>query len=68
MGIVQLTDVKKVYPLGKTEVQAVRGVSFTIEEGDFMRSVQLSVDLVSRTRFAARSLRSPKTQRTPRKD
>jgi len=36
MGIVQLTDVKKVYPLGKTEVQAVRGVSFTIEEGDFI--------------------------------
>ena len=36
MGIVQLTDVKKVYPLGKTEVQAVRGVSFSIEEGDFI--------------------------------
>jgi len=36
MDIVQLSDVKKVYPLGKTEVQAVRGVSFSIEKGDFI--------------------------------
>jgi len=34
--IVELIDVKKVYPLGKTEVHAVRGVSFTIEKGDFI--------------------------------
>lgn len=34
--IVELIDVTKVYPLGKTEVHAVRGVSFTIEKGDFI--------------------------------
>jgi len=28
--VVELVDVTKVYPLGKTEVHAVRGVSFTI--------------------------------------
>jgi putative ABC transport system ATP-binding protein len=36
MAIVELADVRKVYPLGKTEVHAVRGVSFTIEKGDFI--------------------------------
>ncbi len=36
MAIVELTDVRKVYPLGKTEVHAVRGVSFSIEKGDFI--------------------------------
>lgn len=35
MGIIQLDNVKKVYTLGKTEVHAVRGVSFAIEKGDF---------------------------------
>ena len=30
-----LDDVRKVYPLGKTEVHAVKGVGFQIEEGDF---------------------------------
>lgn len=34
--IVELTDVKKVYPLGKTEVPAVRGITFTIDTGDFI--------------------------------
>lgn len=34
--IVELVDVKKVYPLGKTEVHAVRGVSFNVEKGDFI--------------------------------
>lgn len=34
--IVELIDVTKVYPLGKTEVHAVRGVSFTIEKGEFI--------------------------------
>lgn len=34
--VVELIDVTKVYPLGKTEVHAVRGVSFTIEKGDFI--------------------------------
>ena len=36
MPAVTLTDVRKVYPLGKTEVHAVKGVSFEIEEGDFV--------------------------------
>ena len=34
--IVELVDVHKVYPLGKTEVHAVRGVSFRVEKGDFI--------------------------------
>ena len=33
---VSLTDVRKIYPLGKTEVHAVNGVSFEIDEGDFV--------------------------------
>ena len=36
MAIVTLQDVHKVYPLGKTEVHAVKGVSFQIEGGDFI--------------------------------
>ncbi len=36
MAIVELRDVKKVYPLGKTAVHAVKGVSFEIERGDFV--------------------------------
>ena len=36
MTIVELTDVRKTYPLGKVEVEAVRGVSFAIEKGDFI--------------------------------
>jgi len=36
VAIVELDNVKKVYPLGKTEVQAVKGVSFTIDKGDFL--------------------------------
>ncbi len=36
MGIVALTDVKKQYALGKTTVEAVKGVSFSIEKGDFI--------------------------------
>jgi putative ABC transport system ATP-binding protein len=39
MPIVVLNDVQKTYPLGKTEVHAVKGVSFTIEEGDFISIV-----------------------------
>lgn len=34
-AIVRLVDVKKTYPLGNTEVHAVRGVSFDIDRGDF---------------------------------
>jgi putative ABC transport system ATP-binding protein len=36
LSIVKLNNVKKVYPLGKTEVHAVKGVSFEIEKGDFI--------------------------------
>jgi len=36
MAIVQLDSVHKRYPLGKTEVHAVKGVSFEIEKGDFI--------------------------------
>jgi putative ABC transport system ATP-binding protein len=36
MSIVTLKDVKKNYPLGKTEVHAVKGVSFEIVRGDFI--------------------------------
>jgi putative ABC transport system ATP-binding protein len=34
--IIELTNVRKTYPLGKVEVEAVRGVSFAIEKGDFI--------------------------------
>jgi putative ABC transport system ATP-binding protein len=34
--IVELKDVKKTYPLGKVQVEAVKGVSFCIEKGDFI--------------------------------
>jgi putative ABC transport system ATP-binding protein len=36
MGIVKLTDVKKTYPLGKHKVEALKGISFQIEKGDFI--------------------------------
>ena len=36
MAIIQLSEVIKTYPLGKTEVKAVRGVSFEIQKGDFV--------------------------------
>ncbi len=36
MGIVELKDVRKTYPLGKVKVEAVKGVSFSIEKGDFI--------------------------------
>ena len=36
MVIVELQDVRKIYPLGKVEVEAVKGVSFSIEKGDFI--------------------------------
>ncbi len=36
MAIVSLKEVKKTYPLGKTEVHAVNGVSFDIARGDFI--------------------------------
>ncbi len=36
MAIVTLENVHKRYPLGKTEVHAVKGVSFDVDEGDFI--------------------------------
>lgn len=36
MTIVSLKDVVKTYPLGKTEVHAIKGISFDIEKGDFI--------------------------------
>jgi len=36
MAIISMKEVKKNYPLGKTEVQAVRGVTVDIMEGDFI--------------------------------
>ena len=36
MPIIQLDNVHKIYPLGKTEVKAVNGVSLDIQKGDFV--------------------------------
>ncbi|MBN2729558.1 MAG: ATP-binding cassette domain-containing protein, partial [Bacteroidales bacterium] len=36
MAIVELKDVHKNYPLGKVQVQAVRGVSLSVNAGDFV--------------------------------
>ncbi len=36
MGIVELKNVEKVYPLGKTQVHALRGVTLTVDKGDFV--------------------------------
>jgi putative ABC transport system ATP-binding protein len=36
MAIISVENVKKDYPLGKTIVQAVKGVSFDIQKGDFI--------------------------------
>ncbi len=34
--IISLKDIHKIYPLGKTEVHAIKGVSFDITKGDFI--------------------------------
>ena len=34
--VVELTDVKKIYSMGDAEVQALRGVSFKVEQGEFI--------------------------------
>lgn len=36
MSMIEIRDLKKDYPLGKTIVNAVKGVSFDINEGEFM--------------------------------
>jgi len=35
MAVVTLQDIHKVYPMGKQKVEAVKGVSFKIEKGEF---------------------------------
>ena len=35
MSVITLSNLKKTYPLGKQEVMAVKGVSFSIEKGEF---------------------------------
>ncbi len=35
-AIAELHNVKKIYPLGKTQVHALKGVSFRVEKGDFV--------------------------------
>ena len=35
MAVVSLKDVHKFYPLGKERIEAVRGVTFEIEKGEF---------------------------------
>jgi putative ABC transport system ATP-binding protein len=34
--IIELNDVRKTYPLGKVQVEAVKGVSFRIDKGEFI--------------------------------
>ncbi|TET17423.1 MAG: ABC transporter ATP-binding protein [Candidatus Cloacimonadota bacterium] len=34
--MIELTDVKKIYPMGKLEVRALNGVSLSIESGEFL--------------------------------
>ncbi len=36
MTIIELKDARKIYLLGKVQVEAVKGVSFAIEKGDFV--------------------------------
>ncbi len=36
MSIVQVKDLRKTYPLGKVSVEAVKGVNFEINEGEFV--------------------------------
>jgi putative ABC transport system ATP-binding protein len=39
MSLIEIQDVHKVYPLGEVEVQALRGVSLNIEQGEFVALV-----------------------------
>ena len=36
MKIIEINGLKKNYALGNTTVQALRGIDFTVDEGDFM--------------------------------
>ncbi len=39
MNVIEMQGVKKDYPLGKTTVHALKGVDFTVKEGNFMSIV-----------------------------
>ena len=39
MNIIEISKLKKDYPLGKTTVHALRGIDFSVEEGSFMSIV-----------------------------
>jgi putative ABC transport system ATP-binding protein len=39
VNIIEIKKLKKIYPLGETEVHALRGINITIKEGDFMSIV-----------------------------
>ncbi len=36
MNIIEIKNLKKNYPLGKTTVHALRGIDFSVEQGDFL--------------------------------
>lgn len=42
MNIIELKNLKKDYPLGKTIVHALRGIDFSVEQGDFLSVVGAS--------------------------
>ena len=35
-NVIEMKDVWKIYSIGESEVQALRGISFTVEEGEFV--------------------------------
>jgi putative ABC transport system ATP-binding protein len=36
MNIIEMKNIKKIYPLGETEVHALRGIDFSVEQGGFL--------------------------------
>ncbi len=39
MSIIKIENINKIYKLGKTDIHAIRGISFNIEAGDFLSIV-----------------------------
>ena len=39
MNVIEMNNVKKDYPLGKTTVHALKQISFSVREGDFLSIV-----------------------------
>ena len=35
-NVIEMKDVWKIYSMGESEVQALRGISFSVEEGEFV--------------------------------